>query len=435
MTSVKREDYLGPLRNGGRVAVIGGGPGGTSCAMTIVKEARKKSLEVEVTLYEPKYFGHHYNQCFGVISPPILDILKEDFNIEVPDEMLLREITGYVLHSREKNLYLTDEEGLENSYALRRVELDQLLLGEARKMGVDIVRSRVTYVEFHPEDVVIYSESGCYSADVMVGAFGLDSTLRSALRKRTQYIPPSYLETVVTRIHPEEPAFLERFEGSIHAHLPPIRGIEFGALVPKGNHITIVVAGKRVDIKILKRFMKLPAVDAMLPPSYEVEEVFKGTFPNGPAKGFFGNRFVLVGDSAGLIRPFKGKGINSAVITGKIAGETIIHEGISAEAFLSFERRCQDLIGDLWYGRFVRWLVVFLSWTFSLDPIIDLASRHATLRKALFNSVSGHDTYRRIVRSCLKPGLLCRILWSYLRAILRLKKKQADSTVHPRQIL
>ena len=413
---------LGPLGDGGRVAIVGGGPGGTSCAMTILKEARRRSLDVEVVLYEPKYFGHHYNQCFGVISPPLLDILKDHFGIVLPEHMIKREITGYVLYSKRRSLYLKDEDGLEISHALRRVELDRFLFDEARKMGVKVERSRVTYIEFHPEDVVIYSESGSYSADVLVGAFGLDSTLRSALRRRTNYIPPSYLETVVTRIHPEDPSFLERFKGNIHAHLPPIRGIEFGALVPKGNHITIVVAGKRVDIKILKRFMKLPAVEAMLPPFYKVTEVFKGAFPNGPARGFFGDRFVLIGDSAGLIRPFKGKGINSAVITGKIAGETIVNEGISEDAFRSFEARCQDLIGDLWYGRFVRWLVVVLSWTFSLDPIIDLASRNATLRKALFNSVSGRDTYRRIVRSCLKPGILFGILWSYIKGLFAFRR-------------
>jgi len=157
-----------------------------------------------------------------------------------------------------------------------------------------------------------------------------------------------------------------------------------------------------------------------------VEEVFKGAFPNGPAKGFFGDRFILIGDSAGLIRPFKGKGINSAVITGKIAGETIVNEGISTEAFLSFERRCQDLIGDLWYGRFVRWLVVFLSWTFSLDPIIDVASRDATLRRALFNSVSGHDTYRRIVLSCLKPRILFGILRAYVKALFSLRFRRSE---------
>jgi flavin-dependent dehydrogenase len=408
-------DTLGPLRDGGKVAIVGGGPGGTSCAMTILGEARKLSINVEVVLFEPKRFGHHYNQCFGVISPPLLDILKEDFGIVVPESLLLRDIIGYVLHSKRKHINLRDEEGSEISHALRRVELDRLMFEEAMRRGMKVESSRVTYIEFHPEDVVIYSESGCYSADVMVGAFGIDSTLRSAMRRRTHYIPPSYLETVVTKIHHEDTSFLDKYEGYIHAHLPPIRGVEFAALVPKGDHVTIVVAGKRVDIKILKRFLKLPAVKDMLPSSYEVTEVFKGNFPNGPARGFFGDRFVLVGDSAGLIRPFKGKGINSAVITGRIAGETIIHQGISGEAFLSFQDRCSELIGDLWYGRLVRYLVVFLSSTFSLDPIIELAERNTLLRRALFNSVSGHDTYRNIVISCFRPRILLGLLWSYLK--------------------
>jgi len=423
MTTPRTGNDLGPLRDGGRVAIVGGGPGGTSCAMTVLKEARKRGIQVEVILYEPKDFGHHYNQCFGVVSPPLLDILEKDFGINLPKEMLLREITGYVLHSKRRSIHLTDEDGVEISHALRRVELDKFLFEEARKMGIRVVTSRVTYIEFHPEDVVIYSESGSYSADVMVGAFGLDSTLRAALRRRTRYIPPSYLETVVTKVHPEDPAFLDRFEGTIHAHLPPISGVEFGALVPKGDHITIVVAGRRVDIKILKRFMKLPAVEAMLPANYSVTAAYKGTFPNGPARGFFGDRFVLIGDSAGLIRPFKGKGINSAVITGKIAAETIVHVGISEEAFRRFEERCRDLIGDLWYGRFVRWLVVTLSTSLTLDPIIDYARRNPTLRQALFNSVSGHDTYKHIVRSCLKPRILLGILGSYLRAIFSHRMK------------
>lgn len=417
---------MGPIRSGSRVAIIGGGPGGASCAMTILKEARKRLIDVEVVLYESKYFGQHYNQCFGVISPPLLDILKDDFDIIIPQAMLLREISGYVLYSRKRSILLEDAEGGEISHALRRGELDRLLFDKARKMGVKIVSSRVTYVEFHEEDVVVYSESGTCSADVVVGAFGLDSTLRSALRRRTDYVPPSYLETAVTRIHPDSASFLDRYENAIHAHLPPIPGVEFGALVPKGNHITIVVAGKRVDIKILKRFLDLQAVRKMLPPRYEVTEVFKGSFPNGPAKGFYGDRYVLVGDSAGLIRPFKGKGINSAVITGKIAGETIVRQGISREAFQSFEMRCQELTGDRWYGQIVRFLVVNLSGTLSLDPVIDFAGRNATLRQALFSSVSGHDTYRHIVMSCLRPGILLGIAWSYLKSFFAFQDRDGE---------
>jgi flavin-dependent dehydrogenase len=86
---------LGPLQDGGKVAIVGGGPGGASCAMTILKEVQRRSLDVEIILYEPKYFGHHYNQCFGVISPPLLDILEDEYDIILPRHMLQREITGY----------------------------------------------------------------------------------------------------------------------------------------------------------------------------------------------------------------------------------------------------------------------------------------------------------------------------------------------------
>ena len=34
----------------------------------------------------------------------------------------------------------------------------------------------------------------------------------------------------------------------------------------------------------------------------------RGCFPVKPAKHLFGDRYVTIGDAAGLIRPFKGKG-------------------------------------------------------------------------------------------------------------------------------
>ncbi len=58
-------------------------------------------------------------------------------------------------------------------------------------------------------------------------------------------------------------------------------------------------------------------------------------------------------------------------------------------------------------------------------PPLAPAALRATLRQALFNSVSGHDTYRRIVLSCLKPGILLAILCSYLKALFRIGGKKS----------
>lgn len=410
--------HLGPLRDGGTVAIVGGGPGGTSCAISLLLGAARLGRQVKVIIFEPKTFGTHYNQCLGVLSPPLLELLENWYGITLPEGILQRRIEGYVLHSGGLDIELVEEKGKGVTWAARRVELDRFLLEKAQEFGAQVVKSRVTNLEFHPEDVVIYHEAGCLSADVMVGAFGLDSTLRSVLRKITRYRPPRYLGAVVTKLHPADLSFIEAFKGMIHVYLPQIREIEFAALVPKGNHVSIIVAGDKANIKVLKKFLLLPEVRMMLPFEYEVTHVFKGEFPNETGKGTYGDRYVLVGDSAGLIRPFKGKGVNSAVITGRICAETILGEGISRQAFDRFHEQCRFLTQDLWYGRFVRKFVIFSSNHLSLRPVLRAAQNDRVMRRALYNSVSGDDTYRSIVRSCLNPGTLASILAWYLRDFL-----------------
>ncbi len=413
MADVNR--HMGPLSDEGTVAIIGGGPGGTSCAISLLQESARLGRKINVVIFEPKFFGAHYNQCIGVLSPPFVDLLKRWLDIELPSEIFLRKIIGYVLYSGRERVDLVKSDEKDFSWAVRRVELDRFLLDTAEQMGATVIKSRVTNLEFHPEDVVIYHESGCLSSDVLVGAFGLDSTLRSVLRKITSYRPPNYLEAVVTRLHPEELSFVDALEGRIHAFLPDIHEIEFAALVPKGNHISIVVAGKKANIKVLKRFLARPEVSSLIPFDYEITHVFKGAFPNGTGRGIFGDRYVIIGDSAGLVRPFKGKGINSAIITGHLAARTILHEGISRKAFVSFYEACRFLTQDLWYGRFVRTFVNFFSNHLDLEPILRAAKHDAVVREALYNSVSGEDTYRNIVRSCLKPGRILSILGGYFR--------------------
>ena len=412
-------NHMGPLRDGGTVAVIGGGPGGASCAISLLKKSEMEGREIKVVLFEPKFFGSHYNQCLGVLSPPIIDLLDEWFDIQLPPELFQRKITGYVLHSGEKEIVLTKGNDESASWAIRRVHLDKFLLDAAQQMGAEVVKSRVTNLEFHPEDMVVYHEGGCLSADVMVGAFGLDSTLRSVLRNSTPYHPPDYIEAVVTIIHPPDLSLIDVLDDKIHAYLPNMAEIEFAALVPKGNHISIVVAGKKVNIKVLKKFLGLPEVSSMLPFEYEVTNAFKGSFPNETGKGIYGDRYVLIGDSAGLVRPFKGKGINSAVITGHLAAQTILNDGISQQAFDLFYDKCRFLTQDLWYGRFVRTFVTFFSNHLSLIPFLDAAKGDEVMYNALYGAISGEDSYMNIVRSCFNGKTALAVVSSYLRFLLR----------------
>jgi len=55
---------------------------------------------------------------------------------------------------------------------------------------------------------------------------------------------------------------------------------------------------------------------------------------------------LLVGDAAGMVRPFKGKSVNSGFLTGIRAANTIMKVGISQKAFEAYYRSCRDVTYD-----------------------------------------------------------------------------------------
>jgi len=400
---------LGPLESGQRACVIGGGPAGTGCAMALLLEAQRLGREIEVVLFEAKRFGEQYNQCLGVLSPPFARIARENLNLTLPAGLVQREIRGYVLHAPHREVVLDENPGGEGSQALRRVELDRFLLARAEALGARVMAGRATDLEIGPERVTVYGESGTCSGDVVIGAFGTDPAIARAFSRASAYRPPRVLEAVVTKVHPEGQEFIPGLLGDrIHVFLPRWRGAEFAALVPKGNHVSMIVAGPRMSSADMQAFLDSQLVKRLLPHG-EVAHFFKGSFPVSPARGMFGDRYVTVGDAAGLVRPYKGKGINSALATGGLAARTIMQVGISRQAFLSFRAGCAALIGDLWYGRMVRLLANFARAYLSLDALVAHAQTDAGLRSVLFDIVSGHQTYRHIVRRRGNLALMARL--------------------------
>jgi flavin-dependent dehydrogenase len=141
---------------------------------------------------------------------------------------------------------------------------------------------------------------------------------------------------------------------------------------------------------------------------------FKGRFPCGLAHGYTGDRLVIVGDAAGLVRAFKGKGVTSAVRTGIRAARVILEQGISAEAFGAFQQANRDIISDIPYGRVMRRVTILASRFGLMDVVMRAADRDERLRRALFDAVSGHRPYREVARQILHPQALVALLSALL---------------------
>lgn len=418
---------LGPLEDKDLVVIIGGGPSGSSCAIKLKKMARENGIDPRIIIYEGKRFEKksYYNQCLGVLSPPLGKIMEEELSIPFPWHIIQKKINGYFVYSEHNLVKLSGEH--DPSYACRRVEFDNYLFQKAKKMGIEVISARVTDLDFSPDEVMVYSESNNIKADVVVGAFGLDDGIAKVFEILTRYRQPEFLSSIVTKIHPGEKS-LTQFGSYLHAFLPSsLPHVEFGAMTPKGNHITMNIAGKKVDADMMDKFLNLPSVKTALP--INLDDVlptlyyFKGKFPTLPAKGIYGNRFVMVGDAAGLNRPFKGKGINSAVVTGIKAAETMINSGISKEAFRSYVKSCSELTGDIPYGKILRFMTIQASKYGLLDSVIESAKKEPALKKAFFNIVSGHETYKKTWQETRDWKLIFKI---GSRAIIRKIFKRKD---------
>lgn len=158
----------------------------------------------------------------------------------------------------------------------------------------------------------------------------------------------------------------------------------------------------------MSAFLAMPQVRCALPNfenagRFDANDLrfFKGRFPRGLAHNFFGDRFVMVGDAAGLVRAFKGKGVTSAIQTGIRAAQVILRDGISSRAFQNYYRANADIIDDLPYGRVMRQLTITASRLGLMDIVLRAAERDAHLRHALFDAVSAHRPYRDVVHESL----------------------------------
>lgn len=417
MTQTYRE--LGPLADGGAVVVVGGGPGGVATAIALKHNARALGRQVRVIIVENKLFAgeHHYNQCVGVLSPPIVELLQVELGVPFPHSLTSVPITGYVLHTARQQIILDGES--EPSFALRRVQFDAYMLEMARES--EVMQARVTDLEFHTDRVVVYTDGGSLEADVVVGAFGLDEGTAVLFTRAVGYHPPPALSSVVTKYRPDEVRLAE-FGRRAHAFLPALSRIEFGAITPKGTHLTLNIAGATADADLMDTFLSLPEVQRVLPGLKNVVHsdgnslpYFKGRFPCGLARNFAGDRYVMVGDAAGLVRAFKGKGVTSAIQTGIRAAHTILHEGISARAFQAYHAANTDITDDLPYGQVMRHLAILAARFGLIDPVLVAAQSDPGLCRALFDAVSAHRTYREVVRDGFSLSSIRAVLVASLK--------------------
>lgn len=430
------------LDDGSRVAVVGGGPAGSLFSYFLLKMAATLDLAVEVEIYEPRHFTHSgpagCNHCGGIVSESLVQLLAAE-GINLPGEVVQRGIDSYVLHMDvgtvriespllEKRIAaLYRGNGPRSDEPLSLYGFDRFLQDLAVSKGARVRRrlvSRVDWVEDRP--VIACPDGSRETYDLVALACGINSHLIDSVTDGCpSYRPPRVTKTFICELRPGRETVERCFGPSMHVFLLDLPRLEFAALIPKGDFVTICLLGDDIDEALVRTFLDAPEVRACFPDAQVPQNVCH-CFPRinvQPARQPFADRMVVIGDS-GVTRLYK-DGIGSAYRTAKAAARTAVYSGISREAFRThFWPTSRRIAFDNQLGHIVFTVSSLIQrWRFSRRAVLRMTAREQRsasgvrhMSSVMWDVFTGSAPYREVLLRTLGPAFIGSLVWNMLAA-------------------
>lgn len=430
------------LEDGDRVAVVGGGPAGSFFAYFLLKIAAMVDLRLDVDLYEPRAFTRSgpggCNHCGGIVSESLVQILAAE-GIKLPPEVIQSGIESYVVHmdvgsvpiaspareSRIAALYRAD--GPRGGDGLAGISFDGYLQKLAVEKGARVVRKLVTGVAWHDGRPHVREADGTETRyDLVTVATGVNSNLLASIDGfPSPPDRPRTTRTYITELKSTREEIERALGHSMHVFLLDIPRLEFAALIPKGEYVTMVMLGDEIDLELIHRFLESPVVRPVLPADASLAACACSPLINmGGMKQPYAERLLLIGDS-GITRLYK-DGIGAAFRTAKAAAMTAVLQGVSKEAFArDYWPSCQTIANDNAIGRLIFMTTTLLKrLRFSRRAILAMtrreqeeAGRMPRMSAVLWNMFTGSAPYREIFLDTLRPGFLGNLALNMVTAL------------------
>lgn len=431
------------LKDGSRVAVIGGGPAGSLFAHFLLTFARRIDLDLAVDIYEPRDFTKPgpagCNMCGGIVSESLVQALAIE-GINLPPSVVQRGIDSYVLHTAEQSIRIDTPLREKRIAAVHRgggprdVQevtwggLDGYLLTLAQQTGAQVVKTRVGDAAWEGNRPLVHLQSSTQTYDLLVGATGVNSIGWQLFEKlRLPSRPFETTKAYITELNLGRETITQAFGSSMHLFLLNIPRLDLAAIIPKGDYLTICLLGRDIDRDLIDSFFASPAVRRCFPSNYPPTQGACHCSPKiniREATRPFADRVVLIGD-CGVTRLYK-DGIGAAYRTAKAAARTAVFSGVGGADFQRhYWPTYRSIARDNRFGWMV-FAVVHRLKRFAplLRGTLEMASREQGDRGSarrmsivLWDMFTGSAPYREVLWRTLDPRFLGRLAWESTRAL------------------
>jgi len=389
------------------VIVVGGGPGGSSCAALLARKGHS------VLLLDKAKFPRD-KTCGDAVSGKSMKVLKM---LGVDDKIIRKQhgdIRGVIFSSPNGTVIDIPMKGAETGkapgYCCKREILDNIFFETAKNTkGVDILEEfQVTDVIKDDESMAIVGVKGIemktkkerrFRAKVVVGADGA----HSVIARKTGCITepqPKHTCAALRCYYKGVTGGSDRIE--LHFVDEVLPGYFW--IFPVGNDewniglgmLASDMQGRHVNLKdvMMNVIEKNPLFRERFKDAKLVSDIKGWNLPMGSYRQkMHGPGFVLIGDAASMIDPFTGEGMGNATNTGLIASEVIDMamkaNNFSEEMLSDYPKRVWKELGPELQTSYN--LQRAGKWKFLLNLVIGKAARNPEIREFIGGTFTNEE--------------------------------------------
>ena len=436
------------LEDGSRIAVIGSGPAGSFFSYFLLKIAGMVDMDIHVDIFDSRDFSipgpTGCNMCGGIISETLMQNLAVE-GIILPPTVVQRGIDSYMLHTdvgkaridtplQEKRIGAVYRgSGPRDVKEIKWGSFDGYLQKLAIEKGANLIRGRVVDVNLEEGKPKIKTREGTAQVyDLLAVAIGVNSgTLKLFEGLGLHYQIPRATKTFIREYYLGEEKVARYVGSSMHVFLLNIPRLEFAALVPKGDYVSLCLLGEDIDSSLIQSVLDTPEVKECLPSDMHWEQGSCQCSPHINIQGAenpYADRIVFIGDS-GVTRLYK-DGIGAAYRTAKAAATAAVFHGISVNDFKRYYRpTCQAISRDNMIGKMIfAFTRQIQKRRFARRAVLRMVSseqrkegRRRRMSTVLWDMFTGSAPYREILIRTCHPLFLSRFLWDMASSAIPFK--------------
>lgn len=413
MTAIKKD-----------ICIVGGGPAGLTTALYLAKFGLASTVIEKSTFPRDKICGDAFS---GKVSWALRN-LDAPFETEVHQQNFQLASWGVKFYGTKNNelnvpfkLNYNTKEDKAPGFIAKRKDFDFFLYQKASNNPLIEILENTNVYEFsrNENSIILASKNKAtvFETKILVAADGPYSKIAKDLMNF--HISDDY-NCLGLRAYYNNVDNLDK-DGFIELHFLEELLPGYFWIFPLPNGGANVGAGIRTDlmrhkkINLKKAFQKIvdehPIISKRFKNAQLVDDIkFHGLPLGGMRRKISSNNLMLIGDAAGLVDPFTGEGIGNAMISGKIAAETIakaVKENDFSEKTLSnYDKEVYRRLGsELSLSKKMQELTKY-PWLFNF--VINKARRSKELRETISCMFENVD-----IRAKLKnPLFYLKILFS-----------------------